>query len=138
MPEYSFLLSWVQFPLFADRNFVAFFFTCLPEKIGSPCTNKAFWKKINAHRLPICIPVCAGWVCSTDLQSSLRLYMVPEDTGGNTRQWSSGDPVAAVDDSAPDAAGSTTPGSTDSVAKGVAAPDTTRGAEGSCSPESND
>jgi hypothetical protein len=64
--------------------------------------------------------------------------MVPEDTGGNTRQWSSGDPVAAVDDSAPDAAGSTTPGSTDSVAKGVAAPDTTRGAEGSCSPESSD
>jgi len=64
--------------------------------------------------------------------------MVPEDTGGNTRQWSSGDPVAAVDDSAPDAAGSTTPGSTDSVAKGVAAPDTTRGAEGTCSPECTD
>ena len=43
-----------------------------------------------------------------------------------------------LEDSAPDAEGSTTPGSTDSVAKGVAAPDTTRGAEGSCSPESSD
>ena len=55
-----------------------FFFTCLPEKIGSPCTNKACWKKISAHRFPICIPLCAGWVCSTHLQSSLGLYMVPE------------------------------------------------------------
>ena len=85
-----FLLAWVQFPLFTSRNFFAFFFTCLPAKIGSPCTNKAFWKKINAHRLPICIPLCARWVCSTDLQSRLRLYMVPEDTNGSTRQWSSG------------------------------------------------
>ena len=48
------------------------------------------------------------------------------------------DPVAAVEDSATDAEGSTTPDSTDSVAKNVAAPDTTRGAEGTCSPESND
>ena len=61
--------------------FLAFFVTCLAEKIGFPCTNKACQKK---------------------------------------------------------AEGSTTPGSTDSVAKGVAAPDTTRGAEGSCSPESSD
>ena len=69
----TFLLAWVQFPLLTVRNFFAFFFTCLPEKIGSPCTNKACWKKINAHRLPICIPLCAGWVCSTHLRSSLSL-----------------------------------------------------------------
>ena len=58
-----------------------FFSTCLAEKIGFPCINKACWKTINAHRLhrlPICITLCAGWVCSTDLQSSLGLYMVPE------------------------------------------------------------
>ena len=48
------------------------------------------------------------------------------------------DPVAAVEDSATDAEGSTTPDSTDSVAKDVAAPDTTRGAEGTCSAESTD
>ena len=48
------------------------------------------------------------------------------------------DPVAAVEDSATDAEGSTTPDSTDSVAKDVAAPDTTRGPEGTCSPESID
>ena len=71
-------LAWAQTPLFTDRKFFAFFFTCLPEKIGSPCTHKACWNKINAYRLPICIPVCAGWVCSTDLQASLGLYMVPE------------------------------------------------------------
>ena len=47
------------------------------------------------------------------------------------------DPVTAVEDSATDAEGST-PDSTDSVAKDVAAPDTTRGAEGSCSPKSTD
>ena len=48
------------------------------------------------------------------------------------------DPVAAVEDSATDAEGSTTPDSTASVAKDVAAPDTTRGVEGTCSPESTD
>ena len=47
-------------------------------------------------------------------------------------------PMAAVEDSATDAEGSTTPDSTDSVAKDVAAPDTTRGPEGTCSPESTD
>ena len=47
-------------------------------------------------------------------------------------------PVAAVEDSATDAEGSTTPDSTDSVAKDVAAPDTTKGPEGTCSPESTD
>ena len=78
MPIHTLLLAWIQTPLFTDRNFFALFFTCLPEKIGSPCTNKACWNKINAHRLPICIPLCAGWVCSTDLQASLGLYMVPE------------------------------------------------------------
>ena len=72
------LLAWVQFPLFTDRNFFCIFFACLREKIGSPCTNKAFWNKINAHRLPICIPLCNRWVCGTDLQASLGLYMVPE------------------------------------------------------------
>ena len=77
-------------PTVYGPEFFGFFFTCLAEKIGSPYTNKAFWKKINAHKLPICIPLCAGWVCSTDLQSCLRLYMVLEDTGGSTRQWSSG------------------------------------------------
>ena len=47
-------------------------------------------------------------------------------------------PVAAVEDSATDVEGSTTPDSTDSMAKDVAAPDTTRGPEGTCSPESTD
>ena len=37
-----------------------------------------------------------------------------------------------------DAEGFTNPDSTDSVAKDVATPDTTRGAEGTCSPESTD
>ena len=83
--------------------FLAFFVTCLAEKIGFPCTNKACQKKRNSHRLPICIF-----------------------------------PLAAVEDSATDAESSTTPDSTDSVAKDVAAPDTTRGAKGTCSPESND
>ena len=40
--------------------------------------------------------------------------------------------------SAADAEGSTTPNSTDAVAKDVAAPDTNRGAEGTCSPECTD
>ena len=44
----------------------------------------------------------------------------------------------AVEDSATDAEGSTTPDSTDSVAKDPAAPDTTRGAEGTYSPEPTD
>ena len=42
--------------------------------------------------------------------------------------------IAAVEYSATDAEGSTTPDSTDSMAKDVATPDTTRGAEGTCSP----
>ena len=46
--------------------------------------------------------------------------------------------VAAVEDSARDAENSTTPDSTDFVAKDMAAPDTTRGPEGTCSPESTD
>ena len=128
-------------------------------------------------------------MCSTDLQLSLSLYMVPELTYDSTKRWSSGmhpvplfhwcefesrtdffwnflslvllrnlvfhaqtklarrggsvadpvaDPVAAVEDSATDAEGSTTPDSTDSVAKEVAAPDTTRGAESTWCPKSND
>ena len=48
------------------------------------------------------------------------------------------DPVAAVQDSATDAEGSTTPDSTDSVAKDMAVPHTPRGAKGTCSPESTD
>ena len=47
-------------------------------------------------------------------------------------------PVAAVENAATDAEGSKTPDSTDSVAKDVHAPDTTRGPEGTCSPESTD
>ena len=90
MPRCTFLLAWVQFPLIPDRIFFAIFFTCLAEKIGSQCTNKACWKKINAHRLPICISLCAGRVCSTDLQSPLGLYMVTEQESGSTKQWSSG------------------------------------------------
>ena len=46
--------------------------------------------------------------------------------------------MAAVEDSATDTEGSTTPDSTDSVAKDLATPDTTRGAGGTCSPESMD
>ena len=94
--------------------------------------------------------------------SSIGLYMVPEDEHGSVRQWSSGICrglqidwqwikssseffflhflslvlMAAVEYSATDAEGSTTPDSTDSAAKDVATPDTTRGAEGTCSPES--
>ena len=52
--------------------FFALFVTCLAEKIGFPCTNKACQKKISAHRLAICISSCAGWVCSSDLQPNFR------------------------------------------------------------------
>ena len=45
-----------------------FFVTCLAEKIGFPCTNKACQKKMNAHRLPICMSLRAWWVCSSNLQ----------------------------------------------------------------------
>ena len=51
--------------------FFAFFVTCLAEKIGFHCTNKACQKKISAHRLAICISLCAAWVCSSDLQPTL-------------------------------------------------------------------
>ena len=71
--------------------FLHLFFTCLPEEIGSPCTNKAFWKKINAHRLSIAshcvLGGCAALICN---HLPPCLYMVPEDTGGRTKQWSSG------------------------------------------------
>ena len=66
-----------EFKSRTDR-FLHFFFTCLAEKISFPCTIKACQKKLNAHRVPIGISLCAGWVCSTDLQSSLGVYMVPE------------------------------------------------------------
>ena len=46
--------------------------------------------------------------------------------------------MAAVEHSATDTEGSTTPDSTDSVTKDVATPDTTQGAEGTCSPKSID
>ena len=71
MPGHTLLLAWFQFPLFTDRIFLHFFFTCLPEKIGFPCTNKACQKKRNSHRLPICIFLSATWVCSSDLQPKL-------------------------------------------------------------------
>ena len=48
------------------------------------------------------------------------------------------DPVAAVEDSATDSEGSTSPDSTDSVAKDMAAQDTTGGPKGTCSPEYTD
>ena len=79
-------VSSIAVPIF----FFSFFGTCLAEKIGFPCTNKACWKRINAHRLPICISLRAGWVCSTDQPLSLRLYVVPEQYYGSIRQWSSG------------------------------------------------
>ena len=69
MPTQALLQAWVQSPLFTD--FFAFFFTCLPEKIGFPRTNKACQKKRNSHRLPICIFLSARWVCSSDLQPKL-------------------------------------------------------------------
>ena len=53
--------------------FVAFFVTCLGDKIGFPCTNKACHKKMNAYRLPIRISLCAGWVCSSPLQPNFRV-----------------------------------------------------------------
>ena len=34
--------------------------------------NKACWKKMNAHRLPIPIELCAGWVCSRPCGSDLQ------------------------------------------------------------------
>ena len=92
----TFLLAWFQFPLLPHRNFVALFFTCLAENIGFPCTKEACWKKINAHRLPICISLCAGWVCTTDLQWSLGLYMVPEKEYSSTRQWCGLHPVLLI------------------------------------------
>ena len=78
MPRDTLLLAWVQFPLFADRNVLHFFSLVFLRKLVLRGTNKACWKKINAHRLPICIPLCAGWVSSTHWRSSLSLYMVPE------------------------------------------------------------
>ena len=54
-----------------DRFFFVFFVTCLDDKIGFLCTNKACRKKMNADRLPISISLCAGWVCSSDLQPKL-------------------------------------------------------------------
>ena len=47
-------------------------------------------------------------------------------------------PVVAVEDSATDAQGSTTPDSTDFGAKDMGATDTATGPEGTCSPESTD
>ena len=55
-----------------------FFSLVFLRKLVLRAQTKRCWKKINAHRLPICIPLCAGWVCSTHLRSSLSLYMVPE------------------------------------------------------------
>ena len=64
------LLRWQGFNSLTNF-FFAFFVTCLAEKIRFPCTNKACQKKMNAHRLPICISLCAVWVCSSDLQPNL-------------------------------------------------------------------
>ena len=94
--------------------------------------------------------------------SSIGLYIVPEDEYGSVngpveyaaicKSVGSGSIprriffllflslvlVAAVEYSATDTESSTTPDSADSVAKDVATPDTTRGAKGTCSPESID
>ena len=61
-------LGWVKF---SDPVFFALFVTCLAEKIGFACTNTACKKKMNAHRFPICISLCAEWVCSSGLQPKL-------------------------------------------------------------------
>ena len=64
-----------------DRFFLHFFVTCLAEKIGFPCTNKACQKKRNSHRLPMCIFLSARWVCPL---TSIRV-LVPQKrliTGG--------------------------------------------------------
>ena len=70
IPQSASWLAWIQF---LDQVCFAFVVACLAEKIGFPCTNKACKKKMSAHRLPICISLCAGWVCSFDLQPNFCL-----------------------------------------------------------------
>ena len=73
----------------------------------------------------VCTAVCksVGWFTSQTDFSFLQFFSLVL--------------MAAVEYSATEAEGSTTPDSTDSVAKDVATPDT-RGAEGTCSAESID
>ena len=67
--HYVLLVQWCSFK--PKTVCFAFFVTCLAEKVGFPCTNKACQKKWNSHRLPICIFLSARWVCSSDLQPKL-------------------------------------------------------------------
>ena len=59
--------------------FLAFVGTSVAEKIGFPCTNEACQKKVSAYRLPICISLCAGWVCTSDMQPKLSGNRQSED-----------------------------------------------------------
>ena len=105
------------------------------ESCGNPKYLSIFGKKIssNAHRLPICISLCAGWVCGSDLQSSLGLYMVPDQYYGSTRRWSSG--MYPILLTCWRGFNSLT---NFFLARELAAPDTARGTKGSCNPESTD
>ena len=73
------------------------FVTCLAEKIGFPCTNKACQKKMNAHRLPICISLRAGWVCSSALQPNFRLSLCAWSLGGTMAVQCGGPVVYTLD-----------------------------------------
>ena len=45
----------------------------LPRKIDFPCAYKAYYKKLNADILLICISLCSWWVCSSNLQPNFRV-----------------------------------------------------------------
>ena len=68
---HALLCTWAGGDSIPRPIFCAFLVTCPDKKIGFQCTNKACQKKMNAHRLPISISLCAGWVCSSDLQPKL-------------------------------------------------------------------
>ena len=68
---YALVYEWAGVDSIHGPIFFACFVTCLDEKIGLLCTNKACQKKMNAHRLSLSISLCAGRVCSSDLQPKL-------------------------------------------------------------------
>ena len=62
--------------------------SCLDEKIGFLCTNKACQKKMNAHRLPISISLCAGCaalICNQSCPAVVNLIGLVVDS--NNTSW---------------------------------------------------